>query len=114
MTLTKYIIGFILSLILTLAAYFMVVEDVATGMTIILILGVLALVQMVVQLVFFLHLGEEVGPRYKLASFLFMGGILLIIVVGSIWIMDNLNYNMMEMSPQQKSDYMKTQHDKGF
>ena len=114
MTLTKYIIGFVLSLGLTMVAYFMVVDGLLSGITLILALGALALLQMLVQLIFFLHLGDEVGPRYKLASFVFMAGILLIIVVGSIWIMNNLNYNMMDMSPGQKTDYMNTQRDKGF
>lgn len=114
MTLSKYIIGFVLSLLLTLVAFGIVVGEVLSGMALLLALGGLALVQMIVQLLYFLHLGEEVGPRYKLASFGFMVIILLIIVVGSVWIMDNLNYNMMDMSPQQKTDYMKTQHDKGF
>lgn len=114
MTLTKYIIGFVLSLVLTLVAFYLVEKELLSGTTLVLVLGGLALVQLVVQLTYFLHLGDEVGPRYKLASFLFMGGILVIVVVGSVWIMDNLNYNMMDMSPQQKTDYMKTQHDKGF
>ena len=114
MTLTKYIIGFVLSLLLTLVAYFLVVNELMSGTTLVLTLGLLALVQMIVQLTYFLHLGDEAGPRLKLVSFAFMAGILLIVVVGSVWIMDNLNDNMMNMSPQQKTDYMKTQHDKGF
>ncbi len=114
MTLTKYIIGFVLSLALTIVAFVLVANELVSGIALVWTLAALALVQMLVQLTYFLHLGEEARPRYKLASFLFMGGILLIIVVGSVWIMDNLNYNMMEMTPQQKTDYMKTQHDKGF
>lgn len=114
MTLTKYIIGFVLSLGLTLVAYFMVTENVASGLTLLLILGGLALVQMIVQLVYFLHLGEEVAPRYRLLSFVYMAGSLLIIVVGSIWIMQNLDYNMMNMSANEKTEYMLKQHDKGF
>jgi cytochrome o ubiquinol oxidase operon protein cyoD len=78
------------------------------------ILGVLAVAQMIVQLVFFLHLGDEVRPRYKFASFVFMAGILIIVVGGSLWIMNNLNQNMMQMSPTEKTNYMMTQHDKGF
>ena len=69
---------------------------------------------MAVQLVFFLHLDEESGPRYKLAAFGFMALILLIVVVGSLWIMQHLNYNMTHMSPQDKNDYMTIQKDKGF
>lgn len=114
MTLTKYIIGFVASLALTLIAYNLVVGEIATGLTLMLLLGGLALLQMIVQLVYFLHLDVESSPRYKLASFLFMGGILFIVVAGSIWIMNNLNYNMMQMTPEEKSQYMMTQHDKGF
>lgn len=113
MTIVKYIIGFALSLVLTLTAYWVTVKGIDTT-TLYLILGVLALVQMVVQLVFFLHLGEEARPRYKLATFLLMAFMLAIIVVGSIWIMDNMNYNMANMSPDEKNDYMLMQHDKGF
>lgn len=114
MTLQKYIIGFAVSFLLTLAAYFLVINNTVGGITLLLLLGGLALAQMIVQLIYFLHIGEEARPRYKLASFLFMAGVLALIVVGSIWIMNNLNANMMHMSPDQKNDYMKTQYDKGF
>ena len=113
MTYARYLTGFVLSLLLTFAAYDMVVYKEVSPWTLPL-LGLLAVVQMVVQLVFFLHLGDEVRPRYKLASFVFMAGILLIVIVGSLWIMQNLNENMMHMSPNEKNDYMMTQHDKGF
>lgn len=114
MTLQKYIIGFILSLAITLVAYFAVVGEWTNGLALLVLLCGLALLQMFVQLVYFLHLGDEVGPRYRLASFLFMAGILLIVVVGSVWIMYHLNYNMMNMTPNEKSEYMLKQHDKGF
>jgi cytochrome o ubiquinol oxidase operon protein cyoD len=113
MTIAKYSIGFVLSLMLTIVAYDLVVFRSAEPW-LLAVLAVLALIQMVTQLVFFLHLGDEVGPRYKLASFVFMTSILAIVVIGSIWIMNNLNYNMMQMSPHEKTDYMMTQHDKGF
>lgn len=113
MTIVKYAIGFVLSLLLTLAAYWVTVKGIDKT-TLFLILGVLALVQMVVQLVFFLHLGEEARPRYKIGTFLLMSLMLAIIVVGSIWIMENMNYNMANMTPQEKNDYMLMQHDKGF
>lgn len=113
MTIIKYVIGFVLSLVLTLTAYWVTINGIDKT-TLYLILGVLALVQMVVQLVFFLPLGEEARPRYKLATFLLMSFMLAIIVIGSIWIMDNMNYNMANMSPNEKNDYMLMQHDKGF
>lgn len=114
MTLKHYAIGFIASLVLTVLAYFAVEGAWFSGLALLVVLCVLALIQMVVQLVYFLHLGEEVRPRYRLASFLFMSGILLIVVVGSLWIMHHLNYNMMNMTPTEKSNYMLKEHDKGF
>ncbi len=113
MTLTRYTIGFILSLLLTLAAYMLTMYG---GMSTWLVaaISVLALVQMVIQLIFFLHLGDEVGPRYKLMSFVFMAGTLLIVVVGSLWIMANLNYNMMQMTSAEKTDYMIHKSEMGF
>jgi cytochrome o ubiquinol oxidase operon protein cyoD len=59
-----------------------------------------------VQLIFFLHIGEERGGRWKLLTFVFVLMTLGIIVVGSIWIMNNLNYNM---SPAQVMKYIKDQ-----
>lgn len=113
MTVVKYFTGYVLSLLLTVTAYGLVVYG-STSPWIILALVVMAVVQMAIQLLFFLHLGDEVRPRYKLMSFSFMAGVLIIIVLGSIWIMQNLDYNMMRMSPGEKTDYMKTQLDKGF
>ena len=113
MTLARYTIGFVLSLLLTFAAYLYVVLG-ANGAWLLPLLGVLALTQMVVQLIFFLHLGDEVGPRYKLWSFVFMLIILATVVGGSLWIMVNLNYNMMSMSPSEKTNYMTTKSNSGF
>lgn len=113
MTVSKYVTGFVLSLILTLLAYSMVVGG-ATGSWVLLTLGGLAILQMLVQLMFFLHLGEEAKPRQKLWSFVFMAIVLLILVAGSIWIMYNMNYNMSHMTPTQKETYMKKEYNRGF
>ena len=113
MTITRYTIGFVLSLLLSLAAYYYVVLG-SSETWLLPVLGALALIQMTVQLIFFLHLGEEVRPRYRLASFGFMLLVLTIVVVGSLWVMVHLNNNMMDMTPDEKTNYMMTQHDKGF
>jgi len=97
--LRTYVTGFALSLILTGLAFYLVGHQ---GFNRTFVLGsiiILALVQLFVQLFFFLHLNSEQGPRWKLLTFGFMAGVLLIVVVGSLWIMNNLNYNM--MSPEQ-------------
>lgn len=109
-----YTIGFVLSLILTLLAFFSVQNQLFVGSLLLAILGLLAVIQAIVQLYYFLHLGEDAKPRVRLLTFSFMILILLIIVGGSLWIMHNLNYNMMQMTPTEKDLYMLEQKDKGF
>lgn len=97
----NYLIGFILSLFLTLSvfAFVMAIEAgtlrVTTGFAVSLVIGV-ALVQLLVQVLFFLHLGgKSSAERWHTLAFGFMGLIVLIVVIGSLWIMNNLDYNMM-------------------
>lgn len=71
-----------------------------------------AVMQLLVQLVFFLHIRHESTPRWNLVAFIFMFIFLLIIVVGSLWVMHHLNYNM--MSAQENDAYMLEQSQKGF
>jgi cytochrome o ubiquinol oxidase operon protein cyoD len=91
---TTYVIGFALSVILTLAAYGSVTHHVFGRTGLIAVIFVLAAVQLMVQLMFFLHLGREGKPRLNLMTFVFMLIVLIIIVGGSLWIMNNLNYHM--------------------
>lgn len=102
---TSYIIGFVLSVITTLAAYFLVVNKVLPTQLLIFTIVAIAVVQLAVQLIFFLHLGR--GNRWKVVTFLFAFLVVLIVVVGSLWIMYNLDYNMMQMSPSEMNDYMR-------
>ncbi len=113
-TYRNYLLGFALSLMTTLVAYFAVTQEWLEGWTLLGVLGLLALTQMLVQLYFFLHLGEELKPRLRIWSFVFMATILLIVVVGSLWIMSHLDYNMMHMNETEKTHYMMGQKDKGF
>ena len=105
-TLTAYIIGFALSIVLTLAAFFVVIRpgffQMGSGAVIATILA-LAVAQLTVQMLFFLHLGSESGPRWNLVVFLSTVSIVLIIVMGSLWIMNHLNYNM---TPGEMNTYM--------
>lgn len=112
-TLLKYGLGFIISLLLTFSSYILVVTLELNGMTIMITIGALALIQLVVQLIFFLHLLEEKQPKWRMVSFIAMGLILAIIVIGSIWIMYHLNYNMLMFSPEEKTIYV-LENDGGF
>lgn len=95
--LKTYVLGFVLSLVLTLASYFLVVEGILTGWNLIFTIGGFALVQAFVQLMFFLHLGSEPPPYWNFITFLFMIMVVLILVIGTLWIMYHLDYKMMGM-----------------
>src|SRR5690349_20237227 len=100
-----YSVGFALAVVLTIAAYFAVVGGWFTGAMLIGFIMALAVVQLLVQLVFFLHLGRNSG-KWNIAAVLFTLMILVIIVAGSLRIMHNMNYNM-HMTPEQMNEFMR-------
>jgi cytochrome o ubiquinol oxidase subunit IV len=102
--LISYVVGFILSAALTMTAYALVTGQVLEGWALTYTLIGLALVQTLVQLLFFLHLRDESEPRWKLLVFDFMLLIVVILVFGTLWIMNNLEHHM--MSPQQTETYI--------
>lgn len=90
-----YAIGFISALLLTSAAFLLVITEALTGRALTFTLVGLAMAQAVFQLLFFLHVGQEAKPRWETLVFFFMILLLLIIALGSLWIMDDLNERMM-------------------
>lgn len=106
-TLRSYVTGFLLSLVTTVAAYEVVSGRAYSKHGMIVAVAVLALTQFMVQMLFFMHLGHEKGPRWKSLVLLFMTGVVAIIVFGSLWIMHHLDYNM--MSSKQMQHYMDSQ-----
>lgn len=98
--------GFAFAILLTLAAYLAVVYNVLTGWPLIVIIMALAVAQMAVQLVYFLHLGKDSKSHWKLMLVCVTVFIVCTVVVGSLWIMNNLNSRM---TPQQMNDYMNSQ-----
>jgi cytochrome o ubiquinol oxidase operon protein cyoD len=88
-------IGFILSIILTAIPFWMVMDGGASHGTILSVVLVCAVVQVLVHLVFFLHLDTKSEGGWNFVAIVFSAIIILIVVVGSLWIMWNLNYNMM-------------------
>jgi cytochrome o ubiquinol oxidase operon protein cyoD len=108
-TMRSYVIGFVTSVCMTLIAYLLVVHrSFSSNAVLIAAFVVLALIQFIVQLIFFLHLGRETKPRWKLLVFVFMLVVVGILVGGSLWIMNNLNANM-KMTPAQENRYMNDQ-----
>lgn len=90
------ILGFIFSIILTIAAYRIVMYYHLTHSVLTYTIMGIAFVQTCIQLFFFLHLGmESTRPRWNLLIFLFMVVLVVVVIAGSLWIMENLNYNVM-------------------
>lgn len=87
-----YVSGFLLSIVLTLAAYLCTTHNIASGWALMGILAVLAVIQLFVQLVFFLHLGRGSESRWNTTVLLFAAMVVGILVFGSLWIMGNLSY----------------------
>ena len=106
-------VGLALSIALTLIAFVAISQELATGVWAGALIIVMAAAQFVVQVLLFLHLGDEDKPRWQTQSFAFVGLTALIIVIGSLWIMMNMNYNM-DISPEQMEAHMLEQNKKGF
>ena len=102
-TLKSYLVGFIACLILTSTAFVLVLSETLSGTTLIYTLTGLALLQAVIQLIFFLHEGQEPKPRWETLVFYFMILVLLIIALGSLWIMSDLNERVMPAMQMEKS-----------
>ena len=101
---TSYVVGLVLSVAATLIAYYFVVNQLWPKEVLIYIVMAIAVIQLAIQAVFFLHIGR--GSHAKLVTFLFAMLIVVVVVIGSIWIMNNLDYNMMQMSPDEMKEYM--------
>jgi len=111
---SRYTYAYLLAAGLTFAAYALVVGKLLEGTTLAAALLGAAALQLYVQSRYFLHLDDKKEtPRWRLVSYMFTWLTLLIVVVGSLWIMSNLNYNMM-MSPNDMTKYMLEQNGKGF
>lgn len=90
----SYIIGFVLSLIFTVIPYYWVVNKTFAGTALLLAILGIAVLQMFIQLLFFLHLGRGPKPLYNVVFFFATAGIIVITIGASLFIMDNLYRNM--------------------
>ena len=83
----KHVIGFVLSILLTVMALWLVFSLQLPVSTEIVSILVLAVFQVLIQLLLFMHLTEKDGPAYHVISLIFGAFIAFTIVGGSIWIM---------------------------
>lgn len=92
--LRQYLFGFSLALILTVVPFAMVAwGGLSFGMALS-VIGALAIIQVIVQLRFFLHINLSTQKREDLHLILFTVLLLTIMAAGTIWIMANLAVRM--------------------
>jgi len=94
-TFKAYMTGLVLCILLTLAAFGLVEGKLLSDTLLYAALSVLAIAQLFVQSICFLRLNASPVGLWNLMPFIFSIFIVSVLVGGSLWIMYNLNYNMM-------------------
>ena len=101
-----YVVGLVFAAGLTAASFFLAGSGLIWAPAIPVALLVLAIAQMGVHLVFFLHIGTGPENTNNVLALAFGVLIVLLVVGGSLWIMANLNANM---TPADMSQMMERQ-----
>jgi cytochrome o ubiquinol oxidase operon protein cyoD len=90
-------VGFGLAILLTIVSFFVAQTNLVWAPSIPVALCVLAVAQMGVHVAFFLHIGTGPDSVNNIMA-LFFGVLIVVLVIGgSLWIMDHLNHNMPNM-----------------
>jgi len=101
-TLGGYVTGFVLSVVLTAIPFWLVMAKVFDKPTVTtLVILAFAAVQIVVHMVYFLHMTPKAEGGWSMLALIFTVVLVVITLTGSLWIMFHLNTNMMPVSPQQ-------------
>ena len=90
-----YMIGFVLSLILTAIPFWLVMGNVLPADTTRWVILGFAAVQVVVQMLYFLHLNSKAEGGWNMMALILTAVLLVIVLAGSIWVMHHMNANMM-------------------
>ncbi|HEY7663350.1 MAG TPA: cytochrome o ubiquinol oxidase subunit IV [Xanthobacteraceae bacterium] len=93
----RYVIGFVLASALTAASFYVLDTSLIWGPGIPVALVVLAVAQIGVHLVFFLHITTAPDNTNNVLALAFGVLIVALVIGGSLWIMDHLNERMMPM-----------------
>ena len=94
----SYLIGLGLATLLTAASFFVAGTTLVWAPSIPVALVVLAIAQMGVHLVFFLHITTGPDNTNNVMALAFGVLIVLVLIVGTIWVMTTMNHNMMPMN----------------
>ena len=91
-----YLIGFILSVILTAIPFWLVMSGaIDNKQATAIVIMAFAVVQIVVHMVFFLHMNTASEGGWSMLALIFTLILVVIVLTGSLWVMYHLNANMM-------------------
>ena len=100
-TFRGYVIGFLLSVVLTVIPFWLVMGDVfGNNMVTVVFVLELGVVQIFVHMHYFLHMNTKSEGGWTMMALIFTVVIVLIALVGSMWVMHHLNTHMMPVSPE--------------
>lgn len=100
-----YLTGFVLAAILTIIPFWLVMGNVLAPETTKWVILGFAAVQLIVQMVYFLHLSSKSEGGWNMMALILTVVILVIVMSGSIWVMHHMNENMMPgMGPNSTHD----------
>lgn len=94
-TFGSYMIGFVLSVILTVIPFWLVMNGTLDTATTTVVILALAVVQIIVHMVYFLHMNGHVEGGWSMLAMIFTIIVVVIMFAGSLWVMYHLNTNMM-------------------
>jgi len=101
-TVKGYVVGFLLSAVLTAIPFWLVMAKVLPSPRVTaLAIVAFAAVQVVVHMVYFLHMNAKAEGGWSLLALVFTTALVVIMFAGSIWVMYHLNTNMMPMADPQ-------------
>lgn len=105
-TFKSYMIGFVLSVILTAIPFWLVMGGVLENKTllVIAIMG-LGVIQIFVHMIYFLHMDTRSEGGWTFMALIFTVVVLLITLSGSLWVMYNMNKNMMPLHIEDRQVY---------
>lgn len=91
-----YVIGFFLSVVLTAIPFWLVMSGaIADKQTTGIVITAFAGVQIVVHMIYFLHMNTKSDNGWTMMALIFTIIILVITIAGSLWVMYHMNHNMM-------------------
>lgn len=90
-------IGFVISLLLTLASFGIVMNEKFPASAALTIIVIMAVLQVIAQMHFFLHLDSSPSQRWNVMVFIYTLIIIVFLVAGTLWIMYNTGIRMMPM-----------------